>query len=100
MATFAGVARMMEIELRLSAFRFPFSFRSFFSFVVASQRVRPEVAGPMTSSAKKSSRTARLLHRRTVDSALDCFVAFAPRNDAFHVGFATTRAQIRSRERS
>jgi hypothetical protein len=35
-------------------------------FVIASQRVRPEVAGPMTSSAKQSSVAVQLL---------DCFVA-------------------------
>ena len=40
-------------------------------FVIASQRVRPEVAGPMTGSAKQSSAWAQtgLLRR------------FAPRND-------------------
>jgi hypothetical protein len=39
---------------------------------IASQRVRPEVAGPMTSSAKQSRIGAK---------ELDCFVAIAPRND-------------------
>jgi hypothetical protein len=34
--------------------------------VIASQRVRPEVAGPMTGSAKQS---------RAAILALDCFVA-------------------------
>src|SRR6516225_11012230 len=40
--------------------------------VIASQRVRPEVAGPMTSSVKRSSPVVR---------KLDCFVANAPRYD-------------------
>ena len=44
------------------------------SYVIASQRVRPEVAGPMTSSAKQSSAQCK--------RPLDCFVASAPRNDA------------------
>ncbi len=39
-------------------------------FVIACQRVRPEVAGPMTGSAKQSSAAP----------GLDCF---APRNDEF-----------------
>jgi len=41
---------MRLMEVRLPAFRFPFYF-----FVIASQRVRPEVAGPMAGSAKQSS---------------------------------------------
>jgi hypothetical protein len=42
--------------LRLPAFRF----LSFISFVIArSQRVRPEVAGPMTGTATKQSRPCR-----------------------------------------
>lgn len=41
------------------------------SFVIASQRVRLEVAGPMISSAKQSKPT----------QCLDCFIAYAPRND-------------------
>jgi hypothetical protein len=40
-------------HMRLPAFRF------LSSFVIASQRVRPEVAGPMTSSAKQSSATEK-----------------------------------------
>jgi hypothetical protein len=42
------------------------------SIVIASQRVRPEVAGPMTSSAKAIQCGGK---------DLDCFVAIAPRND-------------------
>jgi hypothetical protein len=34
-ATSAGVARRNEIKLRLSAFRFPFSFRSLLPFVLS-----------------------------------------------------------------
>ena len=49
----------------------------FFFFVIASQRVRPEVTGPMTSSAKQSSAAVSLC--RTTKLAriapLDCFVA-------------------------
>jgi hypothetical protein len=40
--------------------------------VIASQRVRPQVAGPMTGSAKQS---------RVLREGLDCFVASAPCND-------------------
>ena len=50
------------------------------SYVIASQRVRPEVAGPMTSSAKQSSAQCK--------RPLDCFVASAPRNDARGLVFA------------
>jgi len=44
------IRSMRLMEVRLPAFRFPFYF-----FVIASQRVRPEVAGPMAGSAKQSS---------------------------------------------
>jgi hypothetical protein len=55
-ATSAGVARRTKTKLRLSAFRFPFCFDSFLPFVA----FRPSLQQP-----SKSSRTARLLHRRT-----------------------------------
>jgi hypothetical protein len=41
------------------------------SIVIASPRARPEVAGPMTGSAKQSR----------CGVGLDCFVATAPHND-------------------
>ena len=60
------------------------------SLVIASQRARPEVAGPMTGSAKQSRKRTPQLR------LLDCFVALrAPRNDegvAQRVGWVEARS--------
>jgi len=55
-----------------------------FYFVIASQRVRPEVAGPMTGSAKQSSATP----------GLDCFVA-EPATDLIRWLLAMTSSSCR-----
>jgi hypothetical protein len=69
--------------LRLSAFRFlRFLSSVLLSFVIASQRVRPEVAGPTTSSAKQSSATAPQHSRaRLSRGGAGSLRRFAPRND-------------------
>ena len=52
-------------------------------FGIASQRIRPETAGPKTSSAKQSS-----------TAPLDCFVAYTPRNDE---GYRSSGSRMKDR---
>jgi hypothetical protein len=47
--------RLERFEVASAARSEQNDFRSIHSLVIASQRVRPEAAGPMTSSAKQSS---------------------------------------------
>jgi hypothetical protein len=80
----------MEIKLRLSAFRFPFSFHSllpFVPFVLARPSLRVQRSNPDGQrdcfTGEQCELRAGLLRR------------FAPRNDAFDVCLAATRAQSR-----